>query len=141
MIGTPAGLKVTREFQRCLAAILHDDAEGFLYCHDFEHILECERLEIKTVRSIVIGGNGFRVAIDHDRFETIVAQRQRRMDTTVIKLYSLADAIGPAAQHHYFFSVRWVALRTPLHMWSTCKLCEWQTRLRKYPRACIPASR
>src|SRR5215831_15072263 len=65
---------------------------------DRKHVFQRQRLEIKPVTGVVISRNRLRIAVDHDGFETIVAQREGRMATAVIELDSLAYAIWSAAQ-------------------------------------------
>ena len=57
-------------------------------------------------RSVVIGRNGFRVAVDHDGLVPVFTHRQSSVDTAVVKLDALADTVGPAAKHHDFFLIR-----------------------------------
>ncbi len=104
------GLEVARKLQRRLAAELHDHAFGLLDGNDLQHILQRQRLEIQPVGSVVIGGHGFRIAVDHDGLEAVLAQRQRGMDAAVVKLDALADAVGPATQHHDLAPVRGLCL-------------------------------
>ncbi len=72
---------------------------------DFQHVFEGQRLEIQPVRGVVVGGNGFRVAVDHDGLETLFAQGQRRVHAAVVELDALPDAVRSAAQHHDFSPV------------------------------------
>ncbi len=88
-----------RQLQRRLAAELHDHALGLFEVDDFHHVLEGQRLEIQAIRGVVIGRHGLRIAVDHDGFVTILAQRHRRVDAAVVELDALADAVRPAAQH------------------------------------------
>jgi hypothetical protein len=44
-------------------------AIGFFFVVNAQHIFHRKRLEIKFVRGIVIGRNGFRVAVHHNRLE------------------------------------------------------------------------
>ena len=63
-----------RELERRLAAELHDDARArvpaaLLDPHDLDHVLGGQRLEIEPVGGVVIGRDGLRVAVDHDRLD------------------------------------------------------------------------
>jgi hypothetical protein len=100
MIGTPLRLEVARQLERRLAAELHDHALGLLDGDDLQHVLERQRLEIEAVGGVVVGRDGLRVAVDHDGLEAVLAQRERRVHAAVVELDALADAVGPAAQHH-----------------------------------------
>ena len=65
-----------RKIQRSLAAKLNDHAFGLFHIDDVHHVFERERLEVETIGRVVIGRDRFRIAVDHDRFETGVAQRK-----------------------------------------------------------------
>ena len=56
-----------------------------------------QRLEEEQVAGVVIGADGFRVGIDHHRFEIQFFHRERGLDAAVVEFDSLADAIGAAA--------------------------------------------
>src|SRR5262249_24316774 len=60
------------------------------------------RLEIKFVACVVICGNGLRVRVDHDGFESEFAQSERGVHAAIIKLNSLADSVWSAAEDHHF---------------------------------------
>ena len=60
----------------------------------FQHILQRQRLEIEPVAGVIVSGDGFRVAIDHDGFKPCFSQRERGMDARVIKLDSLPNSVG-----------------------------------------------
>jgi hypothetical protein len=65
-------LESVGQVQRRLAAELDDDAVGAFAADDGEDVLKRERLEIEAVGGIVVGGDGFGVAVDHDRFVAAV---------------------------------------------------------------------
>lgn len=45
------------------------DVVGFLFgVYDFEDVFECQWFEIQLVGGVVVGGDGFWVVVDHDRF-------------------------------------------------------------------------
>ncbi len=91
-----------RELQRRLPAELHDARDlgaalPFLLddCHD---VLERQRLEIEAVSGVVVGRDRLRVAVDHHRLETLLAEAEHGVAAAVVELDALADAIRPAAQ-------------------------------------------
>ena len=98
----PAFSSASASFQRRLAAELHDDAEELagllLGAQDFEHVLGRQRLEIEPVRRVVVGRDGFRVAVDHDRFIARLVQRIGGVAAAIVELDALADAVRPAAE-------------------------------------------
>lgn len=99
------GFQRARQLQRGLAAVLHDHALGFFQLDDFQHVFQRQRLEVQTVGGVIVGGHGLRVAVDHDGFKAVIAQRQRRMHAAVVELDALADAVGATAQDHDLVAV------------------------------------
>ena len=65
-----------------------------------QHVFQSEWLEIKTVAGVVVGGNRFRIAVDHDGFVAVFLQRKGGVAAAIIELDSLPDAVGPAAQNN-----------------------------------------
>ena len=63
-----------------------------------EHVLGGQRLEVEAVGGVVVGRDGLRVAVDHDRLEADLAQREGGVAAAVVELDALADAVRPAAQ-------------------------------------------
>ena len=100
-IGTPASRQRHRELQRGLAAELHDDAGGLLALDNRHHVLEGERLEVEAIGNVVIGRDGFGIAIDHDGLEAGGLEREARMHAAVVELDALPDAIRAASENHY----------------------------------------
>jgi hypothetical protein len=98
------GLEALREAERGLAAELHDDADQFaalaLGVDDLEHVLEGERLEVEPVGGVVVGRDGLRVAVDHDRLEPGIGERERRVHAGVVELDPLADPVRARAEDH-----------------------------------------
>ena len=64
-----------------------------------------ERLEIEPIGGVVIGRDGLRVAVDHDRLVARVAERECRVAAAIIELDALADAVRSAAQDHHLGAV------------------------------------
>src|SRR5438445_1131227 len=90
--------ETARQLERRLTPELDDHSQRLFALDDVEHVLEAQRLEVKLVGDVEIGGDGFRVRVDHDRLVTLFAQRQRSAHTAVIELHSLTDSIWPAAE-------------------------------------------
>jgi hypothetical protein len=90
------------QFQRGLAAELHDDADKLARllfgAQDLEHVLGGQRFEIQPVRGVVVGRDGLGVAVDHDGFIAGVAQREGGVAAAIVELDALADAVRPAAE-------------------------------------------
>ena len=101
-IGMPAFSSAAGELQRRLAAELDDDADELagllLGAQDLQHVLGRQRLEIEPVGGVVVGRDGFRVAVDHDRLEAGLAQRKGRVAAAIVELDALADAVRTAAE-------------------------------------------
>ena len=95
----------TRQFQRCLAAVLDDNALRLLDADDFQHVFQRHRLKVQTVGGVVVGRDGFRVTVNHNGLVTVFAQRQRSMYAAVVKFDTLADTVRAAAEDHDFIAV------------------------------------
>ena len=83
--------------KRGLPAELHQYAVGLFTVNDVQHIFGSERLKVKAVCGVVVGADGFWIAIDHDGLIAHLAQGKAGMDATVVKLNPLPNAVGPAA--------------------------------------------
>jgi hypothetical protein len=98
--GRPPRFQFRGDVERCLTAELDDHALGFFLLVNAEHVFHGERLEVELVRGVVVGGHGFRVAVDHDGFNARVPDGEGRVHAAVVELDALPDAVGAAAQHH-----------------------------------------
>src|SRR5208283_1550132 len=119
------GFERQRKIQRRLTAKLYDYADrrasGSFVFADGKHILERKRLEVEAVAGVVVGRDRLRIAVDHDGFVAILAQRVAGVAAAVIKFNSLPDAIGTGTENHnlllrrgrgfVFFFVRGVEIR------------------------------
>ena len=102
MIGTPAAFKPGSEIERRLTAELHDHALRHFLFVNVEDVLVGERLEVEFVARVVIGRDGFRIRVDHDRFDPELAQGEGGVDAAIVEFDSLADAVWSAAEDHDF---------------------------------------
>ena len=93
------------EVERRLAAELRDDAQGLFLFVDGEHVLQRQGLEVELVRGVVVGGDGLRVAVDHDRLKAQGLERLCRVHAAVVELDALADAVGAGAEDHDLLGV------------------------------------
>ncbi len=99
------GLERQREIQRRLTAELNDDAIRLFDVVNVQHFFQRERLEVQAVAGVVIGGNGLRIAVDHDRFVVELRQCVGRVAAAIVELDALADAVGAAAEDHDFLAI------------------------------------
>ena len=99
-------LEHARQFKRGLAAKRHHDAVGSLNVDDIHDVLVGERLKVQAIRGVVVGRDGFGVAIDHDGLEAAGRQRVARVHAAVIELDTLANAVGSGTQDHRLGLVR-----------------------------------
>ena len=102
------------QFERCLAAELHNypfqSAVFLFFGENFQNIFSRQRFKIKAVRCVIIGRNGFGIAIDHDGFITGFGQRETGMAAAIIKFDPLTDPVGAPPQNHHFVAVGWLGL-------------------------------
>src|SRR5215208_884017 len=94
----PCHFQFVRQLQRTLAAELQDYAFGFLAPYDLEHVFCGERLEVETCGGVVVGGDGLRVGVDHDRVVAALCKSVTGVDAGVVELDALADTVGAAAE-------------------------------------------
>ena len=125
------------QLERGLAAELHDDPARLLALHDVHHVLERERLEVEAVGGVVVGGDRLRVAVDHDRLDARVPQREGGVHARVVELDALADAVGPAAEDHHLLARGREGLVLFLVGRVEVRACGPRTR----PRRCRPSYR
>ena len=104
------GLDGASKLQWRLAAELHNDPDKFavalLRCQDLNDVLLRERFEIQPVRGVVVGGDGFRIAVDHDGFVARLRERHAGVAAAIVEFYPLADPVRPAAEHNDFLELR-----------------------------------
>ena len=67
---------------------------------DGEHVFEGERLEVEAVAGVVIGGDGFGIAVDHDGLEAVFTEGEGGVATAIVELDALPDAVGTAAENN-----------------------------------------
>ena len=84
-----------------MSAELHDRAFRLLLVVNTQNIFDGERLEVQLVRSVVVGRDGLRITVDHDGLIAFISKCERGVDTAVVELDALADAVGAAAENHY----------------------------------------
>src|SRR5581483_6703016 len=73
---------------------------------NIQHVLERERLEVELVARVVIGRDSLGIGVNHDRLKTEFLQRKRGVDTAVIELDSLPDAVWPTTKDDDFLFPR-----------------------------------
>ena len=92
-IFTPCFFQFSRNIERCLSAELNDNAQRFFFLINAQDIFDSQRFEIEFVRGIIISGNCFRIAVDHDGLITHVPQGKSGMNAAIIKFNTLADTV------------------------------------------------
>src|ERR1017187_257167 len=97
--------KLLCKLERGLPTESNDYAIRLFKVYDVHHIFESERLEVKLVASVVIGRDGFGIAIYHYCLDTFFFKRERGMYAAIIELDSLADSVRSTAKYHNFFLV------------------------------------
>ena len=95
--GDAGVFELGREVEGGLATELDDDAVGFFLFADVEDVLEGEGLEVELVAGVVVGGDGLGVGVDHDGLVAEFFQGERGVDTAVVELDALADAVRSTA--------------------------------------------
>ena len=72
---------------------------------DGEDVLKGEGLEVELVGGVVVGGDGFGVAVDHDGLVAHFAECECGVDAAVVEFDALSDAVGAAAEDHDLLGV------------------------------------
>ena len=85
-------------------------AVRLLLADEGDDVLGGQRLEIQAVGGVVIGADGFRVAVHHNGFEPGLAQGVGGVDAAIVELDALADAVGAAAEDDDLLPVGGLAL-------------------------------
>ena len=70
-----------------------------------EDILKGHRLKIKSIGGVVVSGHCLGVAVDHDGFVASIAKGKGGVNTGVVKLNTLANAVWPRSQNHYLLAI------------------------------------
>ena len=86
------------QIERRLPAKLHDHAVRLDAIANVQHVLGRQRLEKQQVGRVVIGRDGLRVRVDHDRLDAQFAQGEAGVAAAIVELDSLADAVRAAAE-------------------------------------------
>ena len=106
------------ELERRLAAELNDHALEraalALLVEYRQHVLGGQRLEIESVRSVVVRRDGLRIAVDHDRLVARRAQRERGVAAAIVELDPLPDPVRAAAEDDDLFALRGVGFASDL---------------------------
>ena len=101
--GHAGGEEALGEVERRLAAELDDHADlraGLRFVVvDGENVFKHERLKVEAVAGVVVGGDGLRVAVDHDGLVAVVLERESGVAAAVVELDALADAVGAGAEN------------------------------------------
>ena len=103
--GNPKTIKLFRELKSRLAPELNDNTHRFLVPYDVVNMLPENRLKVELVGGVEIRGYRLWIAVNHDGFKAFFFGRQHPVHAAVVKLNSLANAVGPTAQHNDLFAV------------------------------------
>ena len=126
--GHTSRLKCTGQFKGCLATELNDYTFGLFNAHDFQHIFQSDRFKEQSIGGVVICGYSLWVTVDHNGFIAIFAHCQGSVNTAVIKLNTLTNTVGAAAENKNLVAVAWACLAlffiSGVHVGGICrKLC------------------
>ena len=96
------------QLERGLAAILNHNAQQgairALGLDQFERVLDRQRLEIEAVGGVVIGRDGFRIAVHHDGLDIHVGEGKGGVAAAIIEFDALADPVGSATEDDRLFA-------------------------------------
>ncbi|EJX09160.1 hypothetical protein EVA_02729 [gut metagenome] len=86
---------------RNLTTCRYDDTIWIFEVKDIHHTFECQLVEVKTVAHIVVGRNGFRIVVDHDRTVTFLADSIQCLNTTPVKFNRRSDTVSTRTENDY----------------------------------------
>ena len=84
---------------------MHDHAVRAFSLDDRSNVLKIDRLEVQNIARIVVGTDGFGVAVIHYRGDPHIAQGVAGVHAAVVKLDALPDAIRTAADDEDLFII------------------------------------
>lgn len=85
------------------------------------------RFEIQLISHIEVGTNRFGVTVHHDRLVATFFDGEQTMNTAVVELDTLTNAVGATAENNNFFTLRWngfVVEDRICHCGANVRLCE-----------------
>ena len=88
-------LKRKRQVVGDLAADTHHYSERTFDRTDFQDGLEAELVKVKAVATVVVGGDGFRVVVDHHGLPSLAAEGVHGVDPAPVEFNAAADAVSP----------------------------------------------
>ena len=100
MIGTPLASRSSASLSGVWPPYCTITPSRLFLVDDLQHVFQRQRLEVQAVGGVVVGRHGLGVAVDHDGLVAVLAHRERGVHAAVVELDALADAVGPAAEHH-----------------------------------------
>ena len=102
--GHTGGLQVRRQLQRGLSTQLHEHAHqaaaAAFRLNDLHDVFERERLEVQARGDVVVGGDGLRVAVDHDGLVPGRSQHHGGVHARVVEFNALTDPVGARTENH-----------------------------------------
>ena len=90
-------IEIAAQLDGGLPAEGDDDAVGLFDVDDVLHVFGGQRLEIKPVRRVEVGGDRLGVVVDDDDFVAELFERPHAVDGGVVELDALPDADGARA--------------------------------------------
>ena len=90
-------IEIAAQLDGGLPAEGDDDAVGLFDVDDVLHVFGSQRLEVKPVRRVEVGGDRLGVVVDDDDFVAELFERPHAVDGRVVELDALPDADGARA--------------------------------------------
>ena len=97
----PASLNRRCHVNGRLPAKLNTNTVGLHKIQNFKHVFRGEGFKKEHVAGVIICGHCFGVGIDHDGRAAFFPNGSYSLNTTIVKLDSLTNPIGAAAQNHH----------------------------------------
>ena len=94
-------VKVFRKLYGGLSAERHHRAYRFFRIYYMHYVFRSQRLKIKPVRSVVVGGYRFGIIVDYDHVITHLLEGVDAVHGGVVKLNALTDADRTRTEHKH----------------------------------------
>ncbi len=90
---------------RYLTTHRNDDTTRRLQLDHIEHALQRKFVEIQAVAHVVVGRNGLRVVVNHDRFVTQLASGVDGVNRTPVELNRRTDTVSTRTEYYHRFLI------------------------------------
>ena len=103
-------LQVLGKLNGRLSAELYHHPVRLFGSNQIVHVLKCQRVKVKSITGVKVGGDGFRIVIAKYCFTAHFLKRPNAVHRTVVELYSLPYSDGAGTENKHLFLIGGVLL-------------------------------